>query len=140
MSKPIHTLLHPFLRTRTYPLSHHLPLVHFLCNSPLQTRPASSATRTPPRTCGKPNPPPRPSFCDPHFQPTRLSSPSLGHLISELSATRPGHGQRRRRGGADGMDEGDRAQARRVAAWVVGVPAGFGAVVVGGNLVGSWWR
>lgn len=58
-----------------------------------------------------------------------LSGPSLGHLISELSATRPGMESLRREGQT--MSEEHRSLARSVAKYVVGVPLAFGTVVVG---------
>lgn len=58
-----------------------------------------------------------------------LSGPSLGHLISELSATRPGMEELRREGQT--MSEEHRTLARRVAKYIVGVPLAFGMLVVG---------
>lgn len=58
-----------------------------------------------------------------------LSGPSLGHLISELSATRPGMEDLRREGQT--MTEEHRTLARTVAKYVVGLPLAFGTVVVG---------
>lgn len=64
-----------------------------------------------------------------------LSGPSLGHLISELSATRPGMEALRQEGQT--MSEEHRTLARRIAKWVVGVPFAFGTIVVGANRVQS---
>lgn len=58
-----------------------------------------------------------------------LSGPSLGHLISELSATRPGMEDLRREGQT--MSEEHRTLARQVAKYVVGLPLAFGTLVVG---------
>ncbi|KAK4609267.1 hypothetical protein CLAFUR4_14544 [Fulvia fulva] len=60
-----------------------------------------------------------------------LSGPSLGHLLSELSATRPGMESLRKPGAT--MSEGHRTQARQTAKWLMGVPVAFGTVVVGYN-------
>ena len=57
-----------------------------------------------------------------------LSGPSLGHLLSELSATRPGMEALRRPG--ETMSEGHRTQARRTAQLLMGVPVVLGTVVV----------
>nr|OQO18034.1 hypothetical protein B0A51_14675 [Rachicladosporium sp. CCFEE 5018] len=58
-----------------------------------------------------------------------MGGASFAHLISELSATKPGMEAMRQQG--ETMDEGDRARARTVAVWVVGLPIVFGAGVVG---------
>ena len=66
-----------------------------------------------------------------------LSGPSLGHLISELSATTPEmlKGGSRREGHT--MNEEHRTIARKVAIGIVGLPLAFGSAVVGG----AWlWR
>ena len=60
-----------------------------------------------------------------------LSGPSLGHLITELSATRPGTEGLRVEGQT--MSEEQRTQARTVAKWIVGVPLAFGSSVVAVN-------
>lgn len=58
-----------------------------------------------------------------------LSGPSLGYLIAELSATRPGmvriEGQT--------MPEDHRTVARRVITWIVGLPVVVGTIIVGFN-------
>ena len=64
-----------------------------------------------------------------------LSGPSLGHLISELSATRPGMEAVRQIGQT--MSEEDRTHVRQVAKWIVGLPVAFGTVVVGYNWIGT---
>ena len=63
---------------------------------------------------------------------TSLSGPSLGHLISELSATRPGMETLRRAG--ETIPEEHRTYARQVTQWIVGVP-----VIVGTGIVGFNW-
>ena len=60
-----------------------------------------------------------------------LSGPSLGHLVSELSATRPGMERLRREGQT--MSEEHRTQVRQVAKWIIGVPFTIGTVLVGSN-------
>ena len=60
---------------------------------------------------------------------TSLSGPSLGHLISELSATRPGMETLRRAG--ETIPEEHRTYARQVTQWIVGVPVVVGTVIVG---------
>ena len=60
-----------------------------------------------------------------------LSGPSLGHLIAELSATRPGMEALRREGHT--MSEEHRTRARQVTKWIVGLPLAFGTTVVGFN-------
>lgn len=62
-----------------------------------------------------------------------LSGPSLGHLISELSATRPGMEDLRRPGMT--MSEEHRTQARTVVKYMVGVPVVIGTGIVGYNFV-----
>lgn len=58
-----------------------------------------------------------------------MGGSSMGHLISELGATRKGmEGSRQ-----DGMSEVQRTSARRVAKWMLGVPLALGTVVVGGR-------
>ncbi|OQO00576.1 hypothetical protein B0A48_13066 [Cryoendolithus antarcticus] len=59
-----------------------------------------------------------------------MGGASFAHLISELSATKPGMESLRQVG--ETMDEGDRARARNVAIWVVGLP-----IVVGTGLASS---
>ena len=58
-----------------------------------------------------------------------FSGPSLGYLIAELSATRPGvvriEGQT--------MPEDHRTMARRVMQLIVGLPLALGTVIVGYN-------
>ncbi|KAK4939490.1 hypothetical protein LTR28_009348 [Elasticomyces elasticus] len=58
-----------------------------------------------------------------------LSGPSLGHLISELSATRPGMEHLRKEG--ETIAEEDRTSARHIALALMGVPVAIGTVVVG---------
>lgn len=60
-----------------------------------------------------------------------LSGPSLGHLISELSATKPGMEALRQPGQT--VPEEQRTTARRIAQWIIGVPIVFGTGVVGFN-------
>ena len=60
-----------------------------------------------------------------------MSGPSLGYLISELSATRPGMESLRQE--SQTMSEEHRTQARQVAKWMAGIPLAFGAVVFGLN-------
>ena len=68
-----------------------------------------------------------------------LSGPSLGHLISELSATRPGMEDLRKEGQT--MSKEHRTLARKVAKYVVGLPLAFGTVVVGaGWLLQDRWE
>ena len=62
-----------------------------------------------------------------------LSGPSLGHLVSELSATRPGMEAIRQPGQT--MSEEHRTLARRVVQWIVGVPLTLGTIIVGVNWV-----
>lgn len=61
-----------------------------------------------------------------------FSGPSLGYLIAELSATRPGmtriEGQT--------MMESHRTLARKVTQWVIGLPVAVGTALVGIN----WMR
>ncbi|KAI7501363.1 hypothetical protein KC367_g2899 [Hortaea werneckii] len=54
---------------------------------------------------------------------------SLGHLVSELSATKPGMEHLRKEG--ETMDEEHRTQARSIATWLVGVPMALGGTVGG---------
>ena len=61
-----------------------------------------------------------------------MSGPSLGYLISELSATRPGMESLRREGQT--MSEEHRTQARQVVKWLAAIPLALGAVVVGLNV------
>lgn len=60
-----------------------------------------------------------------------MSGPSLGYLISELSATRPGMEALRREGQT--MSEEHRTQARRIVKWMAGIPLAFGGIVLGIN-------
>lgn len=64
-----------------------------------------------------------------------LAGPSLGHLISELSATRPGMEALRMPGQT--MLEEHRTQARRVAQLLMGLPVLIGTVWVGANWFGA---
>ena len=61
-----------------------------------------------------------------------LSGPSLGHLISELSATTPEMLKAGLRREGHTMNEEHRTLARKVAIGIVGLPLAFGGVVVGG--------
>lgn len=63
-----------------------------------------------------------------------LSGPSLGHLISELSATRPGMAGFRQE--EQTLLEEHRTYARHTAQWIVGLPLVLGTLVVGFN----WFR
>lgn len=65
-----------------------------------------------------------------------MGGASFAHLISELSATKPGMESIRQAGQT--MDEGSRTQARQVAKWVMGVPLLIGSAVVGVQLVRIW--
>lgn len=60
-----------------------------------------------------------------------LSGPSLGHLISELSATKPGMEALRQPGQT--ISEEHRSMIRRSAQWILGVPLVTGAGIVGFN-------
>ena len=62
-------------------------------------------------------------------QRASLSGPSLGYLISELSATRPETQSLRQEGQT--MPEEFRTQIRLVAKWVIGVPLAFGTALTG---------
>ncbi|KAM0802714.1 hypothetical protein BDR22DRAFT_819394 [Usnea florida] len=62
-----------------------------------------------------------------------LSGPSLGHLISELSATTPEMLKAGSRREGHTMNEEHRTLARKVAIGIVGLPLAFGSVVVGGT-------
>lgn len=64
-----------------------------------------------------------------------LSGPSFGHLISELSATRPGMGALRQEGHT--MSEEHRTMARTVAKYVVGLPLAVGTIIVGAGWLSS---
>jgi hypothetical protein len=64
-----------------------------------------------------------------------MSGPSLGYLISELSAARPGMESLRQEGQT--MLEEHRTQARRVVKWLAGLPLAFGALVYILNGMGS---
>lgn len=61
-----------------------------------------------------------------------LSGPSLGHLISELSATRPGMESLRMEGHT--IPEYQRTQIRQLAKWILAVPVTMGATVMGVGL------
>jgi hypothetical protein len=60
-----------------------------------------------------------------------MSGPSLGYLISELSATRPGMETLRQEGQT--MSEEHRTRARRVVKWMACIPLAFGGVVLAIN-------
>lgn len=60
-----------------------------------------------------------------------LSGPSLGHLITELSATTPDMLREGVRKEGHTMNEEHRTLARRVAIGTVGLPLALGSVVVG---------
>ncbi|KAI7197024.1 hypothetical protein D0869_03991 [Hortaea werneckii] len=62
-----------------------------------------------------------------------LGGASLGHLVSELSATKPGMEHLRKEG--ETMNEEHRTQARSIATWLVGVPMAVGGTVGGGLFV-----
>ncbi|KAF1344695.1 hypothetical protein BDV97DRAFT_373066 [Delphinella strobiligena] len=61
-----------------------------------------------------------------------LSGSSVGHLIAEISSSKPGMEGLRPEGQT--MNEEQRTFARRVVTWLMGVP-----VVIGTVLVGSQW-
>jgi len=63
-----------------------------------------------------------------------MGGASFAHLISELSATKPGMKAIRQAGKT--MDESQRTHARKVTTWVMGLPVLLGSVVVGVQL----WR
>lgn len=63
-----------------------------------------------------------------------LSGPSIGHLISEISATRPGMEANRQEGQT--MSEEHRTKARKLTQWIVGLPLALGTVIVGLNWIG----
>lgn len=60
-----------------------------------------------------------------------LSGSSVGHLIAEISAMKPGMESLRQEGQT--MTEEQRTFARRVVTWVMGVPLVLGVGIVGGN-------
>jgi len=60
-----------------------------------------------------------------------LSGPSLGHLISELSATTPQMLKDGIRTEGQTMNEGDRTYARRITMGLVGIPIAAGTALVG---------
>ena len=62
-----------------------------------------------------------------------LSGPSLGHLISELSATRPGMTPLRVEGHTN--PEGQRTQIRQLAKWILALPVTMGVTLVGLGLI-----
>ncbi|GIZ38445.1 hypothetical protein CKM354_000186200 [Cercospora kikuchii] len=64
-----------------------------------------------------------------------LSGPSLGHLISELSATRPG--MEHVRGPGRDLAEDQRTMIRNVVKAIVVVPSLIGAAIVGWNWYSS---
>lgn len=61
-----------------------------------------------------------------------LSGPSLGHLLSELSATTPEMLKEGLREEGHSMNEEHRTLARKVTIGIVGLPLAFGSIVVGG--------
>lgn len=63
-----------------------------------------------------------------------IGGASLAHLVSELSATKPGMESLREAGKT--MDESQRTHARKVTTWVMGLPVLLGSVIVGVQL----WR
>ncbi len=65
-----------------------------------------------------------------------LSGPSLGILLTELSATNADNAGMRKEGHT--MSEEHRTTARRMAQLLLGVPVAFGTVVVGCNWVCRW--
>lgn len=65
-----------------------------------------------------------------------LSGPSLGHLITELSATTPDMLRERVRKEGQTISEEHRTLARNVAIGIVGLPLAVGGVLVG---VGWLW-
>lgn len=62
-----------------------------------------------------------------------LGGPSLGHLISELSATTPEMIKQGLRQEGHTMEEGQRTFARKVTIGVMGVPVIIGTAIVGWN-------
>ncbi|KAK8202012.1 hypothetical protein M8818_005537 [Zalaria obscura] len=69
----------------------------------------------------------KPTQDDPVHKPS-MGGSSFGHLISEISATKPGMEAQRVEGKT--MSEEQRTFARRIVFWVMGVPT-----VLGGSLV-----
>lgn len=67
-----------------------------------------------------------------------LSGPSMGHLISELSATTPQMLKDGLRTEGHTMNEADRTFARRIAIALVGFPLAIGSVWVGYKWWGDW--
>ena len=65
-----------------------------------------------------------------------LSGSSVGHLISEISGTKPGMEGLRPEGQT--MSEEQRTFARRVVTWIMGVPIVLGTAFVGGQW--AWKR
>jgi len=80
----------------------------------------------------RPKPPQRGLFslADADHKP-RLSSPSFGHLVSELNNANLGDATEafRKQGGT--IPDEQRAGFRRVGFWLLGVPIAFGTTVVG---------
>lgn len=66
-----------------------------------------------------------------------LSGPSLGLLLTELSATRPGMEKTRKEGHT--IPEEHRTSARRMAQLILGVPVAIGTAIVGLTWVWSVW-
>ncbi|KAF2767112.1 hypothetical protein EJ03DRAFT_162367 [Teratosphaeria nubilosa] len=64
---------------------------------------------------------------DPDFHQPSLGGSSLGHLVSELSATRPGMESLRQ---GQTMSEEDRTHARSIAKWIVGIPFAVGGSIL----------
>ncbi|TKA23696.1 hypothetical protein B0A50_06532 [Salinomyces thailandicus] len=67
-------------------------------------------------------------FCGAEHKPS-MGGASLGHLVSELSATKAGMEHIRREG--ETMNEDQRAMARNLAKWIVGLPMAFAGAVGG---------
>lgn len=60
-----------------------------------------------------------------------LSGPSLGHLLTELSATTPDMLKEGLREEGHTLNEEHRTLARKVAIGIVGLPLAFGSIIVG---------
>ncbi len=67
-----------------------------------------------------------------------LGCSSLGHLISEISSTKPGMEGIRIEGQT--ISEDQRAFARNAVTWMMGLPVLIGTGIVGGSLYKSWHR
>ncbi|GAB1735656.1 hypothetical protein NU219Hw_g4226t1 [Hortaea werneckii] len=104
------------------------PLIRTLAS---KTSPGKTPLSTSSRRLAAKKPPPVDDgslFYGAEHKPS-LGGASLGHLVSELSATKPGMEHERREG--ETMNEEHRTQARGIAIWLVGVPMALGGTVGG---------